>query len=275
MKFALSTNWCSGRLDSGEAIVDEALALGFDALELGYRTTDEHVRGFRARLGEMPVGSVHAFCPVPISAPCAHPELYALASFDEQARAIARAHVLRNVAFAADMGADALVLHAGRVACRTILKRNRPKRRERRGRLLADVFRKELELVVPELERKGVSLGLENLPYLEGFPNETEMADVAGDWVRPWLDVGHAYVRSLNGWAKADGSDLPAPLGLHVSDSNGGDDHLAPGEGKIDFAALAPVATAARHVVVEPNPEVAADALRRGLALLRRLWDGK
>ncbi len=275
MKLALSTNWCCGRLDSGEAIVDEALALGFDALELGYRTTDAHVRGFRARLGEMPVGSVHAFCPVPISAPCAHPELYALASFDEQARAIARAHVLRNVAFAADMGADALVLHAGRVACRTLLKRNRRKKRERRGRLLADVFRKELELVVPELERKGVSLGLENLPYLEGFPNETEMADVAGDWVRPWLDVGHAYVRSLNGWAKADGSDLPTPLGLHVSDSKGGDDHLAPGEGKIDFAALAPVATTARHVVVEPNPEVAADAIRRGLALLRRLWDGK
>lgn len=273
MKFALSTNWCSGRLDSGEAIVDEALALGFDALELGYLTTDAQVRGFRARLGEMPVGSVHAFCPVPVSAPCGSPELYALAAFDDGERAIARSHVLRNVAFAAEMGADALVLHAGRVACRTFLKRSRLKRRERRGRLLVDVFKRELDLVVPELERFGVSLGLENLPYLEGFPDEREMADVAGDWVRPWLDVGHAYVRSLRGWAKADGSDLPDPVGLHVSDSNGGDDHLAPGEGKVDFAALAPAARAARHIVFEPNEEVSADALARGLRHVRSLWE--
>ena len=116
MKIALSTNWCNSRLEDGGAIVDEALSLGFDALELGFRTTELQAAGIKARLGEMPVGSVHAFCPVPISAPSGHPELFTLASFDAGARALARAHVAKNVRFAAEVGADAVVLHAGRVA---------------------------------------------------------------------------------------------------------------------------------------------------------------
>ena len=47
MKFALSTNWNNGRLDDGAAIADEAEALGFDSLELGFRTQPEQLPGFR------------------------------------------------------------------------------------------------------------------------------------------------------------------------------------------------------------------------------------
>lgn len=284
MRFALSTNWCCRRLETGEAVVDEALALGFEALELGFHTTEAQVGGFRTRLGEMPVGSVHAFCPVPLSAPCGHPELYRLADFDETARALARVHVRRNVEFAADMGADALVLHAGHAPCRTLFRRSRLKRRRRAGRALADVFRRELDLLVPALERNRVTLGLENLPYLEGFPDEDEVRAVAGDWVRPWLDTGHAFVRQRNGWAtpeaaffldspSAPASSASRPVGLHLNDSRGGDDHLPPGEGLVDFAALEPLARAARHLVLEPHADVTGDALRRGLEFLRAKWE--
>ena len=274
LKFALSTNWSNRRLASGEAIADEAAALGFDALELGFCTTPEQVPGFRARLGDMPVGSIHAFCPVPLSAPQGHPELYLLASPDETARALARVYVRKNVEFAASLGADAVVLHAGRVPCRTLFKRNRLKKRRRAGRTFADVFRRELDLLVPDLERNKVSLGLENLPYLEGFPDEEELKGLVGDWVRPWLDTGHAFVRQANGWASPETAFAPCatPLGLHLNDSVGGDDHLAPGEGKVDFAALAPLARTARHLVLEPNADVPAAALRRGLAFLRRAF---
>ena len=274
LKFALSTNWSNRRLASGEAIADETAALGFDALELGFCTTPEQVPGFRARLGDMPVGSIHAFCPVPLSAPQGHPELYLLASPDETARALARVHVRKNVEFAASLGADAVVLHAGRVPCRTLFKRNRLNKRRRAGRTFADVFRRELDLLVPDLERNKVSLGLENLPYLEGFPDEEELKGLVGDWVRPWLDTGHAFVRQANGWASPETAFSPCatPLGLHLNDSVGGDDHLAPGEGKVDFAALAPLARTARHLVLEPNADVPAAALRRGLAFLRRAF---
>ena len=310
MKFALSTNWNNRRLATGEAIVDEALKLGFDALELGFHTTPEQVSGFKARLGEMPVGSIHAFCPVPISAPQGYPELYQLASFDDAARALARVHVRKNVEFAAEMGADAVVLHAGRVMCPTLFKRNRMKKRTKRGRKLVEIFKRELDALVPLLEANKVSLGLENLPYLEGFPNEEEVKDLVGDWVRPWFDAGHDYVRREKGWIagagetdersetaegrapagktltdEASGSfssdhsiirlfdySIISPLGLHLHDSQGGDDHLAPGEGKIDFAALLPLAKTARHLVLEPSASVSEDSLRNGLAFLKKTW---
>ena len=279
MKFSLSTNWCNRRMESGEEIADKATELGFEELELGFHTTLEQVKGFKARLGQIPVGSVHAFCPVPISAPQGYPELYQLANLDADARAIARVHVRKNIEFAAEMGADAVVLHAGRVMCRGFFSRWDMKRRVKRGRKLIDVFRRELEQMVPVLERNRVTLGLENLPYLEGFPAEWEIGDLVGDWVKPWLDTGHDFVRRVQGWR-----DLPAsvagtatvreipPVGLHVNDSRGGDDHLPPGEGRVDFPMLRKFAENARHVVFEPAANVREADLRKGIEHLKKIW---
>lgn len=276
MRFALSTNWCNLRVASGEEIADIAGALGFDALELGFHTTPEQVAGFRARLDRMPVESVHAFCPVPLSAPRGYPELYALADSDEAARGLARVHVKKNVEFAASLGADAVVLHAGRIPCRTFFSRNRLRTRVKRGERLVDLFCAELDALRPTLEANKVTLCLENLPYLEGFPAEWELKDVVGDWVKPWLDTGHDFVRRTSGWL-SDPSvpgphEISEPYGLHINDSNGGDDHLPPGEGKIDFAAMKSVAASARHLVLEPHAAVTEAALRAGLEHLRNLW---
>lgn len=307
MKIALSTNWCNRRLESGEEIVDEALSLGFDALELGFRTTQEQVTGFRARLDEMPVGSIHAFCPVPVSAPQGHPELFTLASFDPGARALARAHVANNVRFAAGLGADVVVLHAGRVAFSGLFRVNdsetlratlakvghdtaalayqrvlsRAKAlREKRGAKLLDHFKKEVSLLLPVLEEMGVTLALENLPYYEGFPNEAEMArlleDFKGAPLKAWFDTGHDRVRRMHGWvaqeSPLDGID-GAFAGMHLNDvKDYFDDHLPPGEGKVDFASLKILAEKVGHVVVEPSASVARENLAAGLAHIRSIW---
>lgn len=296
MKFALSTNWCNRRLESGEEIADRAAELGFDGLELGFHTSDFQVAGFKARLDRMPVGSVHAFCPVPISAPRGNPELYQLASFDEETRRMAQIMVRRNIAFAAEMGATALVLHAGRVYRDSLagwflpgwfMKGRREKIREERGRKMIDVLKLELEQLVPELEKNNVKLGLENLPYPEGFPDFDEIASVTGDWVRPWLDTGHWYAletkrrlaRKANEEEQAAPFPIPdagyRPLGMHLNDSRGGDDHLAPGDGKIDFAVFRTMMETADHLVLEPNPTAPGHRLRESLVRLRRLCDGK
>ena len=269
MKFSLSTNWCNRTLETGEEIADKALSLGFDELELGFHTTDAQVEGFKRRLDKIPVGSVHAFCPVPLSAPQGYPELYQLASFDEEARKMAHLQITRNIRFAADIGADCLVLHLGRVMCRGLFSRFDMKRRMKRGAKMTDIAKRELDALVPELEANRVVLGLENLPYLEGFPAEWEVEALCGEWVKPWLDTGHDFVRIANGWKSVA---APAPVGLHVNDSLGDDDHLAPGAGKVDFASFKGLAEGARHVVFEPNTSVGEDELRAALESLRRMW---
>ena len=307
MKLALSTNWCNRRQESGEAIVDEALSLGFDSLELGFRTTQEQVAGFKARLDEMPVGSIHAFCPVPISAPQGHPELFTLASFDPFARSLARAHVANNARFAAEMGADTVVLHAGRVAFSGLFRVNdsetlratlkkcgndttakayrrafaRAKSlREARGAKLMDRFKQELSALVPILEKGGVTLALEHLPYYEGFPNEAEMCAILDEFkgapIKAWFDTGHDRVRYMHGWIEKP-TDLDsredAFAGMHLNDvKDYFDDHLPPGEGNVDFAALKPLAEKVRHIVVEPSAAVERENLAAGLAHIRSVW---
>ncbi len=313
MKFALSTNWCNRRLSTGEEIVDLALRLGFDELELGFHTRSEQVAGFKRRLDQMPVGSIHAFCPVPISAPQGYPELYSLAAPEEDARSLARFHVLKNITFAGEMGADTVVLHAGRVGFNSFFNRGfgsgvlrdalqkekgditaksylkllarAKKQRTARAERTLNLFEKELDVLLPELEKHRVTLALENLPYLEGFPDETEMARLlekfSGAPIRAWFDTGHHRVREMHGWLPMiNPIDPLAPpdgespfMGIHLNDViDYNDDHLAPGEGKVDFAALAPLARAVRHVVFEPGAHVTEEALIRSLTSIRALW---
>ena len=310
MKLSLSTNWCNKDVDDGAAIAEKAIALGFDELELGFRTPFSQVAGFKRMLDMIPVGSIHAFCPVPLSAPHGHPELYTLASLDSDARAIARIHVTKNIRFASEIGADTVVLHAGRVAFSSFFRRDfdsvalldalkkdpagkegakyrkllakARKVRTERGLKMLEAFRGEIAALAPELEKAGVVLALENLPYLEGFPDEDEMARILEEFkganVLAWFDTGHHRVRECCGWL-APGCDAAKPprtdgvRGMHLNDvTDVNDDHFAPGDGKVDFAALEGMARSVRHVVFEPRPSVSEESLKKGIALIRSLW---
>lgn len=307
MKWSLSTNWLARRVESGEEIAEKASAMGFDELELGFHTTDAQADGFRRRLDLIPVGSVHAFCPVPISAPQGYPELYALASFDEDARALARFHIRKNVEFASSIGADAVVLHAGRVFFSSFLRRGfgsgtlraalqtakgdladrryakllarAKKTRRARGERMLEVFRREIGELATFLEKNGVTLALENLPYLEGFPDERETdaicEEFAGAPVRGWFDTGHDRVREMHGWIseRRPARDGRHFAGMHLNDVvDYSDDHLAPGDGKVDFAALEPLAREVGHVVFEPHSHVSEESLAKGLSYMKSLW---
>lgn len=311
MKISLSTNWCNRRIESGEEIAERALELGFDELELGFHTPISQVDGFRRMLDRIPVGSIHAFCPVPVSAPQGYPELYTLASFDAEARAMARFQITRNIEFASDIGADTVVLHAGRVYFNTFFRRSFTsgtlreiltqakgnlddpkyakalaralKVRRTRGAEMLELVKGELSALMPVLEKHSITLALENLPYLEGFPNESEMSAIAAEFkggrVKAWFDTGHHRVREMHGWLPEgfarppEEAEYPLVGGMHLNDVvDYNDDHLPPGEGKVDFKGLEPLARAVRHVVVEPNSGVRGEALAKGLAHIRALW---
>ncbi|MDR2849763.1 MAG: sugar phosphate isomerase/epimerase [Verrucomicrobiota bacterium] len=311
MRIALSTNWNSQRHPQGEAMVDEILALGFDALELGYHITDELAAGVRRKVEsrEVTVGSVHAFCPVPLGAPHGYPELYLLASLDDDERAMAVILIGRTLAFTEAMGAGAMVLHAGRVFLKSLfgdihtgtlvealsaeeggpdapgyrrLLARALRRRTARARKIFDGFCRSLDALLPRFEQAGVTLCLENLPSVEAFPDEGEMLRLKQRFDTPalayWHDMGHGQVRENLGLIRhveAAKELLPFTRGIHIHDTlPPTHDHLPPGEGAIDFPAFACYADERIIKVFEPAPDVPGPALAASLRHVRQTWGG-
>lgn len=313
MRFSLSTNWNASRHADGEEMAEEILSLGFDALELGYNTTEAQAPGIRRCVasGAVTVDSVHSYCPVPISAPHGYPELYLLASLDDDERAMATLLLGRTLDFAASVGARAIVLHAGRVflnswllghlgtaTLRNMLEQedDNPlssryremlakalRRRAKRARKHLDGFCRSLETLLPRFENAGVTLCLENLPSIEAFPDAGEMQLLnkrfASAPLAYWHDMGHAQVREFFGWERhldTARALLPMTRGIHIHDARPpANDHLPPGKGAIDFNAFAFYGEADVIRVFEPEPNIKPDALKSALDLLRRTWAAK
>ncbi len=302
MRFALSTCWFADDAD-GDAIVDKALALGFDGLEFGYGLKEAYVPRILARrkAGEIALRSVHAFCPVPADAKAGHPELHRIANLDEEARKLAVEKVLDVLRFASGIGAEAVVLHAGRVLEMSrawtwihariaderdsgfIYRWRHRKMVETRERLAPQYLgqiRKSLDALLPEFGRAGVKLALENLPSWDALPQPDEMepilADYAGTALACWHDFGHGQVMENAGYenhvetARRFKSHI---VGIHIHDVIGpARDHQAPGTGGIDFGNFAFFAAPDVIRVFEPAPTVTEEELRGGLALLSSKW---
>lgn len=287
-------------------MADTAVELGFDGLELGYNLKPANVDGIKARIaaGAVSVKSVHAFCPVPESAKSGHPELYRITGTDEEARAEAVKMILENLAFAADIGASAVVLHAGRILSVSrmwpgVFARISAERtdgfifRFLNGRMLKtraklfptalDSVRKSLDELLPEFEKRGLQLALENLPSFDAVPQPDEMLALLSDYSSPalaaWFDIGHGQVMENAGYgsaAEAARKLLPRLAGIHIHDVIGpGGDHYAPGTGGIDFGNLKFLADEKLIHTFEPGcGNVSAEELKKSLAFIRGIWNG-
>ena len=302
MTFNLSTNWNASRHATGEAMVDEILALGFAGVELGYHLSEIQAEGVRRRVrsGSLQVGSVHAYAPVPLGAPGGHPELYLLASRDEDDRVMATILLQKTMAFAADMGARVVVVHAGRIPIapssseliesgeedgitskryQKLLQRNQ-RRRARQARKYLDALCRSLDLLLPRAAQLNLTLALENLPSWEALPNEDEMLELKQRYPTPqlayWHDMGHGQVRENLGWIRHRESAerlLPYTAGLHIHDVLPlALDHLTPPLGKLPFADFAFYGTAPVLRVFEPAPNAPAAAVADGLKYLQQTW---
>ncbi len=288
--------------------MDEVLALGFEALELGYNLTDTQAKDIKiiVERGEVDIDSVHAYCPVPIEAPHGYPELYLLASLDEDERVMARIMIENTLNFAADMGAKAVVLHAGRIFLKSLfssmntytladaigaeggndgeryckLLAKAVKRRQSRVQKYYDGFCLSLETLLPEFEKRGVTLALENLPSIEAFPDMREMMMLKERFDTPtlayWHDIGHGQVREFFGWERhveVVETLLPVTQGIHIHDAQPLlDDHLPPGAGEVAFDMLRGYADDRIIKVFEPARDVPAADLKRSLEFVRSVW---
>lgn len=300
---AISTRWNASRHASGEAMLEEILALGLGIAELGYDLRAELIPGVKTMVaaGAIRIDSVHNFCPVPVGAPRPHPELYTPASPDRREREYAVTHISRTLRFAAEVGARVVVCHSGnvdmpkfsfdlvRMAARgeqfgepyENLKLKAQITRDKKAPKQIDYLSESLEKLIPVVKETGVKLALENLPTWEAIPSELEseklMKRFHADGIRLWWDIGHAQIRENLGFINASRwlrRLAPSLAGMHIHDVEPpGQDHLMPPRGKVDFPALAEFARMDMVRVLEPAPDTETAQIVRAIEYLREAWN--
>ncbi|NQU39932.1 MAG: sugar phosphate isomerase/epimerase [Lentisphaerae bacterium] len=302
MKFSVSTHWNAFAHDSGEGIIDDILELGLDTVELGYDLRMDQVPGIRRRVeeGAVRVRSVHNYCPTPVGAMRGHPEIFLMSSEDERTRNSAVLHISNTIQFAAELGAEVVVVHAGRVSMRHLsskllrLYADGEQYSKRYEKMRTKLFMKREKLaagcleritgclteLLPFLEKHNIRMGIENLPSWEVVPNESELMQLMETFDSPhicaWHDTGHGRLREILGfssatrWLEKYGSRL---TGMHIHDvSAAGQDHVMPPLGTMDFTAFKPFIRSDMVLAFEPAPGTPAAEVSEGLRIVGEAW---
>ncbi len=283
------------------AFVRRAADLGFEAIEINHSMNANQVAAIRSQLAlesGMPVTAVHA--PAPLQW---HPRRgwnrdLNLAATDEEERGLAVGDTQRSIELAADLGAPLVVVHLGQVGRHELTGERHLRRLHNHGEMAGEEWqhatdkaaeqrstmaapylaqaRRSLDELVNTAQTAGVTLGLECRLHYHQIPLPEEAAELLAAHPRHvvgyWHDVGHAEVMhrlgliALDSWFELLCDRL---MGVHLHDVRGLRDHCAPGNGDVDFAALAAHIPpgAARTLEIdeqEPDADVAS-----GIALLR------
>lgn len=302
MQFSVSTHWNTYRHTTGEAMIEEILGLGLDAVELGYDLRIDMVPGVRAMVGSgaVKVLSVHNFCPVPMGAHRGHPELYTPGSLEKTTRDNAVHHMSRTIAFAAEVGAKVVVAHAGNVDmprmsrdmiewCETgrqytpayeKLKLKVLTTRDKKAPKQIGFLRESIDRLLPVLAEHQMVLAFENLPTWEAIPTEIEIEKILNDyrspWLKCWFDFGHGQIRQNLGFINVERwAERLAPwmAGMHIHDVRPPvQDHVMPPKGHIAFDRFREIANRDLVRVIEPAPGTNPEEIKEAIAFLRECW---
>ena len=262
-QLALSTMWMQKRHQSLDEFFDAARELGFDTFELNHQVSEDLIES--AILPPDEILSVHAPCPTNPRTRGAQ-----LSSLDKEERAHAVEAAMASIQLAEEIGARAVILHAGRVAVNPILetelralydqgqkgsdeyenlKSELAEERARHAERYLDAIRWSLERLAGVADSSGVKLGLENRFHYYEIPLPDELDRLLREFtgpVVPWFDTGHAYVLEELGfvdhgeWLSGFGEQL---IGVHLHDVRvvrerpDPSDHLVLGTGLQDHVA--------------------------------------
>lgn len=275
-------------------MLQEMADLGFNAVELSHGIRISLVPGILRALemDRVRVTSTHNFCPLPTGVVRAAPNFYEPSAsrpqeFDQWVR-----HTRRSIDFAAQVGAQVLVCHLGRVEffwfnpARTVARylRSHPEA----GRNPADLrYRAILAKSLARLQRrlapfwarvqegvrqisgyaqeKRVKLGIENREAFDELPLDADFGALLAEFppdsaVGYWHDTGHAHLKESMGLlehANHVRALASRTLGFHLHDvGDEGRDHQAIGAGRIDFALLSQFWRPEHLLTIELSPRV-------------------
>ena len=303
--YSFSTCWNSARHTDGRAMLREIRELGFGFAELSHGVPVSLVPGILEAVdaGEMKISSLHNFCPLPMGVTRASPNLYEFSSEKPRDRELAVKHTLKTIDFAARVKAPVVVLHLGSMDLKDytgklgeMLERGgkgTPKfqklvseamtARDAGKKKFVDHVRETLQKILPAAEKNGIKLGFENRQAIEESPFESDFDALRREFdssqVIYWHDCGHAQIKENLGFIHHR-SHLEALAnrlgGFHIHDVQFPDrDHMPPGSGTIDFAALKPFVKPQHVKVFELSPKVPVESVQRGIAHLKKIWGGE
>lgn len=301
MCYSISTNWNSYRHASAEAMLEEIQALGFESVELGYalpRAFAETVIQWQKE-GKIKISSLHAFCPIQ-NGGAPTPEIFSICDLrDHRGARQGISAAIETGEYAARAGAKVVVMHAGRVPVaryvnklstlfdkgyigtkryeRTLVKLMN--KREKLALKQIDVLREALDEILPEYERLGVTLALENLPSYDGVPSEPELDVLFTEYptLGYWHDIGHGQVRQNLGHIYHKGivkRFTPKIAGMHIHDVIEGmaDHHMPPG-GMVKFDIFNEVVKKDIPLVFEPSHSCDGQSIVNAVQYVQQIWN--
>ncbi|PWT78048.1 MAG: hypothetical protein C5B58_15835 [Acidobacteria bacterium] len=292
---ALSTSWNSSRHTSGEQMLAEISALGFDHVELGHGIRNSLWEGIERFLGTNPmkVTSLRNFSPLPYENNEIFPEPWDFTAGCAEKRAQAQKLSMRTVEFARKIGAGFVVMHLGsvqmplftEVLCKQI-QEGRYLDRSYVSRKLQAIQKREassdydrivewLKPIVDCATAAGVTIAIEIRSGIETFPSERELrrlfTDIAS--IGYWHDSGHAQIRhnlTLADHAEWLSEMSPRLVGCHIHDVIFPcSAYQLPFKGMIDFSALLSSVPSSIPLVWELSPQTSGHAIAGALALWR------
>jgi sugar phosphate isomerase/epimerase len=216
---------------------------------------------------------------------------------DAEERSKAVEYTIQTIEHAHELEAHAVVLHLGTVGMPSPVERfSELHATGRIGDEDATIFlneqrrvrkaarQKHLDAVLMGLdelngvaERKGVFLGIENRYHFHEIPDFEEIGLILnrfeGDHVGYWHDIGHARVQENLGILRRNqliDAYSKQMVGVHIHDVRGLNDHLAPGQGEIDWQGIKPYLNSSVPMILELNSnKVSRKELVEGIELIR------
>ncbi len=267
--FNVSTVWNIDRHKEPAGVFDELADLGFERFELAWFSPEKYQKLKEPavrRLIEGRVDSMHNFVPDTPVLPAGRwkGNAFMLTAPDEEERRLAVKYSIDTINNASELGAKAVVLHAGEPAyswpmselltglfkqglrgspvyVETLAKIKRD-RAAQMPRCYSQGLR-SLETLNARAVKENVLLGLETRLKYEELPGVEEMEDLfrrfEGGAFRYWHDMGHAFCQEQLGFVaemeylERFGDRL---LGMHVHDVKNTEDHNSPGAGEMDYS---------------------------------------
>ncbi len=320
MPIALSTAWnvasiytknarhaLCGKITAEEAL-EEIRNLGFSELELSFNLSSETVNRMAEITAQqnIKINSLHNYCPVPegLKREAGAPDCYSIASRDKKERELAVKKKKKTIETARVLGAQAVVLHCGRVEikdrtrelialydagriqsdeAKSLKNKLAQERAQTSEEHLSNTIQSLSELY-PYAKKLNIKLGIENRFYYREIPSYKEMGKLLNrfndDFIGYWHDTGHAQlwenleVSAHNDYLKNYGSRL---IGFHLHGIEGARDHQAPlsGKGKkgaFDFNNLIPYVKKGALLTIESHRLAAAEDIIKAKKYLENIF---